>query len=149
MTDPAPRTFEQRKQDTLARLEKDVDAWIATAGDEGPYLVPLSYLWDGATVLLATPARSATGRNLDASQQVRLGIGATRDVVLVEGVSETIEVADLPTEVGDAFAAHTGFEPRTLRGYRFFRVTPQRIQAWREVDELAGRDLMRDGTWLA
>jgi len=32
---------------------------------------------------------------------------------------------------------------------RWFRISPQRIQAWREVDELPGRELMRDGRWLA
>lgn len=26
---------------------------------------------------------------------------------------------------------------------------PQRLQAWREANELEGRDLMRDGHWLA
>jgi len=31
----------------------------------------------------------------------------------------------------------------------YFRITPRRIQAWREENELAGRDLMRDGCWLA
>jgi hypothetical protein len=25
---------------------------------------------------------------------------------------------------------------------------PERIQAWREADEIAGRTLMRDGAWL-
>jgi NADPH-dependent FMN reductase len=29
------------------------------------------------------------------------------------------------------------------------RLRPRRIQAWREENELAGRDLMRDGRWLA
>ena len=32
--------------------------------------------------------------------------------------------------------------------FRWFRVTPRRIQAWREVDELPGRELMRDGRRL-
>lgn len=32
--------------------------------------------------------------------------------------------------------------------YLYFRVTPQRLQAWSEANELDGRDLMRDGRWL-
>ncbi len=150
MTEPA-RTPEQRKRDTLHRLEHDVDAWVATAGSESgtPYLVPLSFLWDGATVLVATEASSPTGRNLEASGRVRLGIGPTRDVVLVEGTVESLAVADLPDEVGDAFAAKTGFDPRRLSAtYLYFRIHPRRIQAWREVNELEGRELMRDGEWL-
>lgn len=40
MTAP-PRPLEQRKKDTLHRLDHDVDAWVATADPVGtPYLVP-------------------------------------------------------------------------------------------------------------
>jgi hypothetical protein len=143
---PPARTPEQRRKDTLRRFENDEDAWVATAGDGGPYLVPLSFLWDGATFVLATPSSSPTGRNLRDTGRVRLGIGPTRDVVMVEGVAEVLgEVTD---ELGDAFAARTGFEPRRLTGYAYYRVRPVRIQAWREANEIAGRDLMRDGHWL-
>jgi hypothetical protein len=31
---------------------------------------------------------------------------------------------------------------------RWFRISPRRIQAWREVNELPDRELMRDGRWL-
>jgi Pyridoxamine 5'-phosphate oxidase len=151
VTAPA-RTKAQRKLDTLHRLERDVDAWVSTAASDGgtPYLVPLSFMWDGTTVLVATPASSPTGRNLAATGKVRLGIGATRDVVLIEGTAQTIGADELPGEVGDAFAAKTGFDPRLLASpYLYFRIRPQRIQAWRESNELSGRELMRDGEWLA
>ncbi|MFG3583041.1 pyridoxamine 5'-phosphate oxidase family protein [Streptomyces sp. NPDC047990] len=151
MTEPA-RTVKQRTQDTLRRLEQDVDVWVSTAAPDGaaPHLIPLSYLWDGTTVLLATPGASPTGRNLRATGTVRLGFGPTRDVLMIEGTVETLEAAELPAGVGDAFAARTGFDPRALTTvYLYFRVTPRRVQAWREADELAGRDLMRDGEWLA
>ena len=40
----------------------------------------------------------------------------------------------------------TGFDPRAeATSYRWFVVTPDRVQAWREADELPGRELMRDG----
>lgn len=56
MTEPA-RSLEERTRDTMHRLEHDVDAWVVTADGEGgtPYLVPLSFLWEGATLLVATP----------------------------------------------------------------------------------------------
>jgi hypothetical protein len=146
---PTARTPKQRKQDTLDRLENDVDAWVSTAEDGTPYLVPLSFLWDGASLLLATAAASPTGRNLRATGKTRLGIGQTRDVVLVEGTVEALTAGELPDGVGDAFAAKTGFDPRQLTtDYLYFRIRPQRVQAWREEDELVGRDLMRDGQWL-
>jgi hypothetical protein len=70
-------------------------------------------------------------------------------VSIIEGEVEVLEMDQLPTELGDRFAAHTGFDPRTLAApYRWFRVTPQRVQAWREVNELPARELMRDGCWL-
>ena len=151
MTAPAARTAKQRKQDTLHRLEHDVDAWVATADGDGgaPYLVPLSFRWDGETLLLATPATSPTGRNLRTTGRTRLGIGETRDVVLVEGIVDSLTPAELSEEEGDLFAAKTGFEPRQLTTpYLYFRLSPRRIQAWREADELDGRELMRDGEWL-
>ena len=147
---PPPRPPHQRRQDTLRRLEGDVDAWVATAGaaDGTPYLVPLSFLWDGATLLIATPSSSPTARNLQATGKARLGIGPTRDLVLIEGtVGEILPAGEVPDEVGDAFAAKTGFDPRQLTGYSYFRIHPQRLQAWREANELKDRQLMADGQW--
>ena len=150
MTPPPPRSRQERKQDTLNRLEYDEDLWVASADDAGtPYLIPLSFLWDGTTLLISTPATSPTSRNLQASGKVRLGVGPTRDVVIIEGTIRPIPSADLPPEVGDAFATKTGFDPRTLSTpYLYFRITPHLVQAWRESNELAGRTLMRDSTWL-
>jgi hypothetical protein len=146
-----PRSGEQRRRDTEHRLASDVDVWVASASPEGvPYLVPLSFDWDGDALLLATPAGSPTGRNLAATGTVRLALGPTRDVTVIEGDVEVLEMDGLAPAVGDRFAARTGFDPRTLTTtYRWFRVTPRRVQAWREADELTGRDLMRDGRWLA
>lgn len=152
--DPAAghaRTRAVRRRDTEHRLHHDIDVWVATASTAGtPYLVPLSFDWDGAAVLLATPAQSPTGRNLAAGGTVRLGLGQTRDVSMIDGEVQVLGMDELPREQGDRFAERTGFDPRTLTTpYRWFRVTPRRIQAWREVDELTGRDLMRDGRWLS
>ncbi len=147
---PAPRTTDQRKRDSLHRLENDVDLWVATADPTGgtPYLVPLSFLWDGTSVVIATPASSPTSRNLQATGMVRLGVGLTRDVTLIEATVQVLPAAELTDELGDAFAERTGFDPRQLDDYLYFRIRPQRIQAWREADELTGRTLMRHGTWL-
>jgi len=145
-----PRTRAQRRRDTEHRLTHDVDVWVASASADGaPYLVPLSFDWDGEALLVATPADSPTGRNLAATRVVRLGLGHTRDVCMIEGDVEVLEIGALPREQGDRFAARAGFDPRALATpYRWFRVFPRRIQAWREVNELAGRELMRDGRWL-
>ena len=110
-------------------------------------LVIESFL-DGATLTLATPRASRTGRNLMRAGWARVALGPTRDVVIVEGPVETIPIGtDVALE--DAHAAATGFDPRTLaQEYVYLRLTPRTIQAWREANELEGRELMRDGRWL-
>ena len=139
------RSLTERTRDALRRLDHDEDAWVATAGAAGPYLVPMSFLWDGATLLFATPASSPTGRNVRDDGGVRVAVGPTRDLLMIDGTAEAAEVSEAD---GDAFAAKTGFEPRRLDGYLYFRVRPSRIQAWREANEIPGRTIMRDGAWL-
>jgi Pyridoxamine 5'-phosphate oxidase len=145
--DPRPR--DRRRLDTEHRLTHDIDVWVATASADGaPYLVPLSFDWDGEALLVATPTDSPTGRNLAETRAARVGLGQTRDVTMIDGQVEVLEIDALPQERGDRFAARTGFDPRALATpYRWFRIFPRRIQAWREVDELPDRDLMRAGRW--
>ena len=146
-----PRSHAERRRDTEHRLTHDIDLWVASASvDGGPHLVPLSFDWDGEALLVATPAKSPTGRNLAATQTARLGLGHTRDVSMIEGDVEVLEIDALSQERGDRFATRAGFDPRAQdTPYRWFRISPRRIQAWREVNELPDRELMRDGRWLA
>jgi hypothetical protein len=141
------RSRQQREQDTLSRLESDADAWIASADAEGDaYLLPLSFLWDGAGLVVATPRSSVTGRNLSRGGRVRAGIGQLRDVTMIDGAAEPLH----DERAKDAFAAKHDWDPRTETvDYAYFRIVPHRVQAWREVNELPGRTLMRDGDWLA
>jgi hypothetical protein len=139
MTVP-PRSTAQRVTDTLHRLEHDVDAWVATASPDGePCMVPLSFLWDGSALLFSTLDSNPTARNLAANGQARVAVGPTRDVVLIECAVEAVPVADLAPGVVEAFAVKTGFRPGPR--YVYLRMTPLWVQAWREVNELAERDL--------
>jgi hypothetical protein len=143
----APRSAQQRKSDTLAQLASEVDAWIATADSAGSgYLLPLAFLWDGAGVIVATPRSSVTARNLSRGARVRVGVGQLRDVTMIDGTAEPVQ--DEPTN--DAYAAKHGWDPRKAAGdYAYFRIVPDRVQTWREVNEIPGRTLMRDSDWLA
>jgi general stress protein 26 len=143
----APRSTGQRKSDTMARLTSDEDAWIATADATGrPYLVPLSFFWDGAGLIVSTWLSSVTGRNLSRGARVRIGLGDLRDVTMIDGTVELVQ----DEQTKDAFAAKHGWDPRQETGdYAYFRIVPDRVQAWREVNELPDRTLMRDGGWLA
>jgi hypothetical protein len=145
-----PRPRAERRRDTEHPLAHDVDIWVATASaDSDPYLVPLSFDWDGETLLVATPTASPTGRNLAATRAARLALGPTRDVSMIDGHVEVVEIDALAEQRAERFAQRSGFDPRALATpYRWFRISPRRIQAWREANELAGRDLMDDGRWL-
>ena len=150
MQPPPARSPAQRKSDTLEKLRGGVDLWVASAGEDGDaYLVPLSYYWDGTALTVATARSSRTARNLIRAGRARVALGPTRDVVIVEGPIEAVAIGTDP-ELEDAHARATGFDPRTLAAeYVYLRLTPDRIQAWREENELAGRDLMRHRRWLA
>ena len=147
----APRSTAERRQDTLRRLEHDVDLWVASGSTETgePALVPLSFLWDGAALLISTVATSPTGRNLTVDRPVRLALGLTRDVIMIDAtVAEVTPAGELEATVGDAFAVKSGFDPRVEPDpFRYFRLAPRRIQAWREANELSGRTIMSDGRW--
>lgn len=144
-----PRTLELRTADALARLRTDVDLWVASADAEGnAYLVPLSFVWDGEALTLSTPRASRTAQNLMRAESARVALGSTRDVVIVEGTVETVTIGTDPV-LEDAHAAATGFDPRQeAEEYVYLRIRPREIQAWREANELPGRQLMRAGRWL-
>jgi Pyridoxamine 5'-phosphate oxidase len=147
---PPARSTVQRRADIIAKLDRDVDIWVASADSTGrTHLIPLSFYWDGARLTVATPSKSVTGRNLTRAGWARMALGPTRDVVVLEGPIEIlpIEGAD---DLASAHAAKAGFDAREAQGsWIFARMTPERIQAWREVNELEGRDVMLDGKWLA
>lgn len=147
-----PRPPEQRKADALAKLAQPaVDVWVATASADGDaHLVPLSLGWDGDRVILAVERGSVTQRNLARAGRARLALGPERDLVMLDAVVVTIiDVAEAPTPVGDAYAAQADWEPRDAPdGYVYVILAPERIQAWREANEIAGRTLMRHGQWL-
>ncbi|MET8326647.1 pyridoxamine 5'-phosphate oxidase family protein [Streptomyces sp. NPDC005181] len=150
MTNPEPaRSREQRKQDVLSRLEKDNDAWVATASADGvPTLVPLSFVWDRGTLLMATRRSNPTAHNVTSTGQTRISLGHTRDVVLIDATAEVVEDTGLSTGSGDAFAAKLNWDPRGRTPWVYLRFTPYAVRAWREENELTARELMADGRWL-
>ncbi len=88
-----PRSRAQRRRDTEHRLVHDKDVSVASASADGaPCLVPLSFDGDGEALLAATPTDSPTGRNLAATRAVRLGLGHTRDVSMIEGEVAVLEI---------------------------------------------------------
>ena len=70
---------------------------MGSHGQRGrPHLVPLSLAWDGAQVILATPANSPTARNAAASGEIRLALGTSRDVTIIEAAAGVVPCAEGP-----------------------------------------------------
>jgi hypothetical protein len=146
------RSREERIKGTLEDLRTQVDVWVATASRSGtPYLVPLSFYWTGEAMIVTTPRSSRTSRNFLDTRRARAAIGHTRkNVVVIDAHVEEMPVGE-DVELEEAYVRATEFDPRPWdAGYTFFRLVPERIQAWRgdDADELRDKDLMRDGVFL-
>jgi hypothetical protein len=151
----APRDARTRKADTLAKLNaRGADVWVASASVDGvlprAHLIPLSLAWIDERVVVAASSRQQTARNIVANGKARLALGPTRDVVTIDAVLErSIGATDAPTGFAERYLEQADWDPRTAgASYAYLVLRPERIQAWREENELAGRTLMRDGTWL-
>ena len=75
-------------------LKAGRDLWLATSSTNGPHLVPLSYVWHQERLLMATSARSTTGRNLLENGRARAAVGVTRDLVIVVGPASAADAED-------------------------------------------------------
>jgi Pyridoxamine 5'-phosphate oxidase len=145
------RSAAQRKSDAIDKLGKDQDIWVATADDHGiAHLVPLSLCWYDGMIVIAVEASSRTARNLPASGRARLALGPTRDVVMIDARASVVARQDTAPAIIGAYRERTGWEPGSDGGdWVYVLLKPVRIQVWREVDEIPGRTVMADGTWLA
>lgn len=156
MTHTQPRSGAERKADTLAQLHaRGGDVWVASAsvsagGSAHAHLVPLSLAWIDERVVIALESDSRTARNITEHGMTRLALGPTRDVVIIDAVLDrAIDLDDAPVALAERYADQADWDPRTARGrFVFLILRPDRIQAWREVNELAGRTLMRAGSWV-
>lgn len=145
------RSTRQRKSDAIEKLEKDQDVWVATADDRGiAHLVPLSLCWHDGMVIVAAEARSRTARNASASGRARLALGPSRDVVMIDAEASVVARPAAGPAIARAYRERTGWEPGSDGGdWVYIFLVPTRIQVWRDVEEIAGRTVMSDGTWLA
>jgi hypothetical protein len=106
--------------------------------------------WTGDRLVIAVEPASVTARNILETRVARIGLGATRDVVMMDVELDAAHpVGELPARSATGYAAQSDWDPRCgRRRLRLPGAAPDRVQAWREVNELAARALMRDGAWL-
>ena len=149
---PGNRSPEQRKSDAVAMLTaNNTNVWVASASPAGEvHLVPVSHTWNGTQIIVATEPSSRTAANVSANPHVCLALGETRDVVMIEAILvETFPETTAPANLADGYARQAGWDPRTDGGdYIYLVLRPERIQVWREGEDLIGRTVMRDGAWV-
>ncbi len=144
-----PRTRDERRRASLEMLRTQHHLWLTTGGtSRGAHMIPVSYVWDGGDITMATFARSRTADNLRRYPMARVAVGRTDDVVMIDGNVSLVEVPDIDPVTADRFAA-VSHDPRAMPGFLYLRLTPTRIQVWNGFHEYAGRTVMSDGGWLA
>jgi hypothetical protein len=151
-SDVATRSTEERKADALAKLTAvNANVWVGSALPSGAvHLVPVSHTWNGTEVVVATGPGSPTVANITANPKVRLVLGETRDVVMIDAVLVSGVPALMPRRHRPmGLSPSPGWDPPTDDGdYVYLVPGPERIEVWREAEDLAGRTVMRSGSWM-
>jgi hypothetical protein len=83
-----------------------------------------------------------------ASGEARLALGPTRDVAVLEVSVEVVPCSQADEGLAACYLARTGWDPRQDEVEHVFLVaTPRTVRAWRNVGEITGQTVMRDGSW--
>jgi hypothetical protein len=145
-----PRSKVERQAHVRRLLETENKLWIATASEDGSaHLVPFSFVWDGARIVMATRAESPAARNARRTGQARVALGSYSDVVLIDGPVAASAVDALDPRVGEVLSQVSAIDGRRTSGIAYLQLTPCRIQTWWSASELGAPTIMRDGQWVA
>src|SRR5262245_16794335 len=118
----------------VERLTASRNYWIVTADEDGrPRSIPVWGLWLDAAVVFGTNERSRKARNLDRDPRVVVHLESGDEVVMLEGAVETLELTE---RMSDEFHAKYDWrpEPGPDDSTRWYRLWPERAQAWLESD---------------
>jgi PPOX class probable F420-dependent enzyme len=123
-------------------LVDDVVGWLVTVSPDGRVQASaISFLWDGATILLYSKPGTPKLRNIAAHPQVSFGLNSdpyADHILVIEGVA-SVEPDCQPSDIHPAYAAkyrspleHWGMdEAQTAREFSVaVRITPTRIRAY-------------------
>jgi hypothetical protein len=68
---------------------------------------------------------------------------------MIDAAASVVDTHNADPPIKKAYRERTGWEPGEEGGdWVFIHLRPQMVQVWREEDEIIGRTIMRDGTWL-
>lgn len=106
------------------RLRDAVILWLASVRPDGrPHLVPVWFLWEGATILIFSKPKNQKIRNLRQNPAVTVSLDDTDegdDVVVLEGVAELVSDSTVTTaspayvEKYARLIADLGMTPETM-----------------------------------
>jgi general stress protein 26 len=143
------RSLAERQRAAMKQLREHSHFWLATASDgHGPHLIPVSFWWDGSRLTTATFENSRTVKNIQAQPKVRVSVGTTADVLLIDAVASLVPVTGIDPAEADGYARASRNDPRSIPGFVYIRLTPRQMQMWRNPAEFTGRTVMRGGVWL-
>ncbi len=144
------RSTAQRVADTLAALETERNCWLATSRQDGTsHLIPLTYCWDGEQLIVATRQKSVTVNAVRRTGRVRLSLPSPVDVVIVDAIASVVTTEDIDAHIDRFFRQVAGFDPAgETESYVYILLTPDRVLAWRDEEELGQREIMHSGQWI-
>jgi PPOX class probable F420-dependent enzyme len=123
-------------------LESDVVGWLVTVAPDGRVQAsPISFLWDGGTILFYSKPNTPKLRNIAAHPAVSFNLNSDEyadHMLVIEGTA-AVDEATLPSDVHPTYAAkyHAPLahwemdEAQTARDFSVpVRITPVRIRAF-------------------
>jgi len=124
---------------TEQRLREDKVLWLGSVRPDGrPHLVPVWFLWDGATILIFSVPEQQKIRNIRHNPNVILALDDTEDgedVITIEGTAalpvDSVATTELPEYVAkyDKMMRDINLDPRKMANLysQAIRVTPTRF----------------------
>jgi PPOX class probable F420-dependent enzyme len=121
------------------RLRNDPIIWLSSVRPDGrPHIVPVSFLWDGKSILIFSQPHSQKIRNIRHNPNVMLALDDTKggdDVVMFEGKAELLNetTANTPTAAYatkyDSMLRSMGWDVATMAAdySQPIRITPTRF----------------------
>src|SRR5262249_40621304 len=122
------------------RLRHNKILWLGTVRQDGrPHLVPVWYLWDGATILIFSIPEQQKIRNIRQNPNVILALDDSKDgedVIIIEGTAGLVSEPTVTTELDDYVAKYEvmmrdiNLDPKKMATLysQAIRVTPTRLR---------------------
>ncbi len=107
--------------------------WLATASPEGiPHASPVWGIWFGERFYFSTGQSSRKGRNLASNPRLVLHLESGDEVVILEGMVETVPAGSEFDRLDEAYFAKYGVHLTTDNPV--YRLVAHKAMAWREHD---------------